>query len=172
MHMTNRLKSLIVPFALAAGFTAGFAACGGSGGGSLSIEEAFEGQFRGICEKAHECRDSYPGEDADFVAEYGESADDCYNEVAPFISLAVTAAEQSVDSGRADYDGDAAGECVDLIEGVTCEQFYADEPPPGYEVCDEIFTGNVADGGDCEQDIECAEEGSECSAETETCEPV
>lgn len=58
----------------------------------------------------------------------------------------------AVDRGTVGYDGDRAAECLSGMTDAGCS--FADAAPPA--ACDEVFTGLVADGGDCWIDGECA----------------
>jgi len=69
--------------------------------------------------------------------------------------------KEAVAAGRLAYDADKAGICF-ASATVDCSKRFPKEFGPD-PACDTVFTGKVADGGDCQQDLECAQAGSDCS---------
>lgn len=70
---------------------------------------------------------------------------------------------RSVEAGRTNYDGEAAGECIDQLRGASCDVTTEDsrvEPP----ACDDAFDGTVADGGTCFDDEECVNDNCDVPA--------
>lgn len=65
--------------------------------------------------------------------------------------------QRSVESGRTNYDEDAAGDCLDALGDASCDvtaQNVREQP----QACRDAFQGTVADGGECYNDEECLSE--------------
>jgi hypothetical protein len=146
-------------FAMFAG--AALAACGGGGGGSLSAGEAIEESWSIQCAKIFECRDTFPGEDADFEAAFGTSEADCVDIVAGETEFGPDEVEASIEAGNMTFNADDAEVCLDSFGDIACDDLWTgnvDSPPE----CDTAFEGQVEDGGECTLDEECAESTSFC----------
>jgi hypothetical protein len=61
------------------------------------------------------------------------------------------AVEAEVAAGRVTYHAEQAGPCVAALRTVTCDTIDADRPE-----CDAVVSGNVAQGGACLVDFDCA----------------
>lgn len=61
------------------------------------------------------------------------------------------ALEAEVAAGRVTYHAEQAGPCVAALRAVTCDTIDADQPE-----CDAVVSGNVANGGACLIDFDCA----------------
>lgn len=68
--------------------------------------------------------------------------------------------KDGVNAGRLKYDGDVARTCFESIQG-NCAVLKQSGPFTGAE-CAKVFVGQVADGGECAQENECAVAGSYC----------
>jgi hypothetical protein len=66
-------------------------------------------------------------------------------------TVGCVAMEAEVAAGRLSYDGDRARACVDAWKAATCDALDGVGP-----ACDGILGGNVANGGVCLDDVECA----------------
>jgi hypothetical protein len=154
--MIHRLIRFVLPIA----FAATLVACGGGGG--LTVDELFDSQAATLCAKAFECRDSWPGTDAEFEMEVGTDQADCEANLTANVQETI----DSVEAGRLNFDEDAASECLSVLNGdvdaASCEDLWAGNLPDEPAVCDEIFSGAVEDGGECEFSEECASETSSC----------
>jgi hypothetical protein len=106
--------------------------------------------------------DDLPGEANDAICEWFvqcgavESADYC----TPFLPGGLNSDLQAgVDNGSIAYDAEAAADCLSDIAGASCDLddqgrrdlFASDD-------CDGVFTGTVAEGGDCYIDEQCVSE--------------
>jgi hypothetical protein len=78
------------------------------------------------------------------------SEEQCVTTLQGFASFLVVGIQQSEQAGRARYDGARASECMDVIRGLDCTQFRAEELP-----CDDFIVPLVAAGGECDQDFDC-----------------
>ena len=146
------------------------AACGGGGGDSLSAGEAWSENIQQICDKAHDCRDSFPtGQGFSFEQLYGNTVDEC---VDSFETLGTAAqVDASAEAGRIDYDEADAQACLDesMIDTLTCEMFWAGEGPDVPE-CETALVGTVANGGSCTISLDCMDiqafcEGGVCTVQ-------
>jgi hypothetical protein len=88
-----------------------------------SAGEAFVMMVGETCQKTHECRAEHPGPGALFVAEYGDSVDQCRMRygLAGVIGGMI---EDQVDQGIVDYDADAAVSCLEGLEDAECDQLW------------------------------------------------
>jgi hypothetical protein len=131
----------------------------------LTVAEAFEESVRITCEKAHECRDSFPGQPADFEAEFGTTVDACIAMLSTDTQQAEY--EASVAAGRIVFDPQDAAVCLASFEDITCTELWngADFAPE----CETTFVGQVPDGQACTIDDDCANDTSSCDV---TCMPV
>ena len=76
--------------------------------------------------------------------------------------------DEALDAGRLGYDSAAAGECVAAADGAACGGAAGGVDS---EACDRVFVGQVAIGGACEGDDECAGEAS-CEGDPGACEAL
>jgi hypothetical protein len=162
--MLRPLRPLRPLVALAAVVTSlVLAACGGS---SLSAREAIEEGIRQECEKAHACRDSWPG-GFPFETLYGNSPAECITNFTGFLDPG--AVQQSVDEGRVRYNAGDMRVCLDFIEGLSCEEMWSSERQDP-AACDTAFQGTVQENGDCTHFFDCAGE-LWCDQEENVCVP-
>lgn len=160
--------------------------CGGGGGGDddddapdaaapdsavpdghasdLTVSEAFDESVRITCEKAFDCRDSFPGQPADFAAAFGNSVEECRTMLAADSPVADYVA--SVEAGRIIYNPDNAATCLDSFEGLACDMFW--DGGVSDPTCDATFVGQVPDGQACTMDDDCATDTAFCDT---TCMP-
>lgn len=130
-------------------------ACGGGGGSSpLSIRGAWETYVRVDCAKGFDCRDSYPGTQAEFEYDYGVSVADCTTELQTTeFNDTVGAYEDAAANGRLTYDAAKARTCFDAWAAQACAPYWnGDDPSPA---CDMIFKGTLATGATCTIPDEC-----------------
>lgn len=80
---------------------------------------------------------------------------------AVFTSFGVASYKASIEAGRAEYDADAAGECVAVLQGLSCAQFAANAIPTSPTGCRPFLIPKVGDGGACTQDYECTSNNCE-----------
>jgi len=143
-------------------------ACGGSGSSTtpLTIRGAWETYVRVDCAKGHECRDSYPGTQADFEYDYGTSVTDCTTELEdPEFAATVAAYEDAAANGRLTYDAAKAKTCFDAWAAQACAPYWnGDDPSP---TCDMIFKGTIPTGGACTIPDECV--SGSCTIPQMTC---
>jgi hypothetical protein len=131
---------------------------GGGGNGSIAVENlglelavASCAQQFGCCTDA-EIMAQYMG--ITFEGQPIETEAQCVDFAnAVFTSFGVMAYQSSIAMGRAEYDGEAAADCVALIEDLSCEQYGARQLPASG--CTPWILPKVADGGACTQDYEC-----------------
>jgi hypothetical protein len=122
--MTSRLMVLAACLALAAG-------CGADPLPLADFPEAFE---HATCELSARC-----GLVSDIAScEQGTAYDG-------------SQVQASVAAGRASYDGEAAGACIDAVAALSCAALSRD-----LAACDDVFTGTLVDGATCWFNFECA----------------
>jgi hypothetical protein len=144
------------------------AACGGGkGGGAGNAGGAVQASIDATCSKAFECRDEFPPDQGvEFEQIFGTSEAEC---VANFTeALDPADVQESVAAGRVIFDAADAQVCLAAVNGVTCGQFFGDEPFTQPPECDTAFVGTVPSGGACTIDLDCAGDG-DCNVETLTC---
>jgi hypothetical protein len=122
------------------------AACGG--GGSSSPSASLTDALETTCAKIFECKDSFPGDQAQFTMVFGTSAGDCVTKLGP------TAAEKkafdaSVSAGRIKFNESDADKCIAANSKLTCPQLWGTEQAPDEPACDTAVQGQVAVGGTC-----------------------
>ncbi len=153
------------------------ASCGGNGSTDSSFRED---RIEANCAKAHECRDVYIQQkteegmtsveaEALFDQSFGQSVSDC-KEIS----------EQQIDQdyeeklaaalaqGTVTFSPDLAKKCLDAINDSTCALFVTSDISG---VCgdEEIYTGTKNNDEACTIDLECAEPGAWCVADSNTC---
>jgi hypothetical protein len=69
---------------------------------------------------------------------------------------------EAVNEGRTSYDSAAAAECLDVMDRLSCEDFY-DGPQPS--ICVQVFVGLQDNGATCVDDAECS--GGWCDTRTD-----
>jgi hypothetical protein len=139
--------------------------CGGGGGtteiDNLGMELATTG-----CGKQFDCCT-----DAEIMQQYmgitfnGQpitTEDQCVEfSNAIFTGLAVTQYKDSIAMGRAEYDGEAAADCIDALDSLSCTQYGTGESDTLSEACRPFILPKVADGGGCTADYECTSNNCE-----------
>ncbi len=121
-----------------------------------------------LCNIAYTC----PIIDHDYRATRGRytDKDDCEQHILDDFELnRIDAEEQlSLTSNRATFDPDKAATCITTLEKYkdAVQLCAADDPDDIFteihEDCVELVNGNVIDGGDCGDDLDCAGENSYC----------
>jgi hypothetical protein len=71
----------------------------------------------------------------------------------------------SIEAGRVVFDAEQAANCVRTLEAITCEAYGASQSVLQIEGlgCDDFLIGQVADGGACALDSDCAQEDRYCA---------
>ena len=123
------------------------AACGGgSGGGSISLDDLPDELELAQCEAEVACG-TMPDVETCLAANFVDRDDE----------LKTLAA--AVEAGTITYDSDAAGECLDFFRGVTCRLSSTIDQEAFQAACGDVFVGQVAEGGACIDDEECVDDG-------------
>ncbi len=134
----------------------------GSSGGDIPIESLGEAQAEAICDVLFRCE----GVDDDRIKLVFRDAATCREYLSQMLDTSrIEALERAVAEGTVVYDSHAAARCVGTVDsgcGAVVSGF------DGRGDCDVVFTGTVAEGGDCFLTTECRP-GLSCSFETETC---
>ncbi len=150
---------------------------GGSGGIPLqNLPLAFS---TAGCEKLFECCTAEELMSQQLV---GETAEECSITLAAFLSLIVAPIQSSVTAGRAEYDGVALQECLDMYTATSCADARNGTADPA-SGCGQFLVPKVELGGDCAQSFDCIdgwcdeasgnlcapkkEDGSECVDDAE-----
>ena len=142
------------------------AACGGGGGGGgLSAKAAIDEELDFICTRAFECKADYPAT-APIPHEqlFGANETACKGLLSE--SFDGAGVQASVDAGRVTYNAADAQVCIDFTEGLSCTDLWGnifDNTPPNPPECESAFVGNVAPGGTCTTDFDCATDGASCT---------
>jgi hypothetical protein len=142
-------------------------ACDSGGGGPLTIRGTWETFIRVDCNKGHECRDSYPGTQAEFEDEFGASNAACVSVLQdPAFDEEIDAYEAAAANGRLTYDAGSAQTCLDAWRAQSCPDYWqsVDDPSPA---CDVIFRGTIPAGGACTIPDECI--SAACEVPSMTC---
>jgi hypothetical protein len=160
--------------------------CGSDGGGGEPLEiDDFGLEFATVsCGIQFECCT-----DAEIMAQYmGITHDghpitteqDCIafgNAI--LTGLAVQSFKDSIALGRAEYDADAAGDCLAALSGLSCAEYNMGENAIASSDCRPYLLPKVGDGGACTQDFECTSNncfGEKTSlgepSEDGTCQPL
>ena len=127
--------------------------CGGSGStSSIPIDRLGAEYATVFCHKAFTCCDAaeLPGNSATAVDE-----PTCRSTVGARIGSELAANQASIAAGRLVYHGDRARDCLDVVAGLACAQWGADEELARFPDCLMIYEGKVAPGGACSRDAEC-----------------
>lgn len=147
--------------------------CGGDGGGGTIEIDNFGNELAiAACGKQWECCT-----DAELMEEYmgitieGQpitTEDQCVQFAGGlFTALAIPQYKSSLEMGRIEYDGAAAGDCVAAIENLTCAEYGADTSETVPAGCRPFLIPKVPDGGACSENYECT--SHYC---VETCMPI
>nr|HEX4314986.1 hypothetical protein [Kofleriaceae bacterium] len=143
-------------------------------GGDPSISDLFHDEVSNVCHRVFDCKDQYDasmhtGETFEDYAG-GSTVDECVTNADGFLGSAADEAQAAVDAKRVKYDGAQAQKCLDAFDAETCdevlEQNGQTEITP--TACAGVFTGLVATGGSCTEDIDCASDDG-CDGAPMTC---
>ncbi|WP_437552047.1 hypothetical protein WME97_11995 [Sorangium sp. So ce367] len=145
------------------GGSGGSSSKGGTGGsgqggtiaaGPLAMDGFVEAFTRASCELLHGCLD--PNEDALALRALSGTVDECTAGMLSSVAAMVNPWIQGVTDGDLSYDADAARRCVNRVPEL-CGVYEAEEFGDAFQlVCKDVFEGDVAIGGACRQDVECA----------------
>jgi hypothetical protein len=141
--------------------------CSSDDGGAapLSIEELAKRSGESGCARTFDCCTAEERQDLPY-----ESEEACRTSSAALVSLLVDSISESVNAGRIAYDADAAGSCMQQIEGASCAEYSSfQEGGP----CDSVIRPLVPVGGACAQNSECINghcEGADGDAALGVCE--
>ena len=131
-------------------------ACGTSAAddGGLPIESFFSEVNKARCQSRLQCHEV-------------ESVASC---IAAFPTFSAYDIVGAVEHGTTIYDGNVAAACVELRRAPRCDSIRDSKD----DACDHVFTGTVADGGDCFVDEECAaaecrQVDTNCDSDTACC---
>jgi hypothetical protein len=127
---------------------------GGGSGGAVPLDQVGTQYAAAFCRKAFTCCD------ATELASDGATAVDeatCRATVAVGVSANVANNMDDMAAGRVVYHGDSARRCLDVVAGLACEQWGADEALARFPDCLKVFEGKVAPGAPCTRDAQCAD---------------
>ncbi|MFW5968141.1 MAG: hypothetical protein ACOCV2_11515 [Persicimonas sp.] len=135
---------------------------GGSSAEPASLEELEEGLVDSICDRAFDCCSEQEREELAETddGDLFESEESCQENAAESAGLSFDPLEESVDEGRADFDEQAAGECLEWAEEQDCSAGVRWEYVETGSACEDVFSGNLEDGDDCYAFEECDEDTS------------
>jgi len=121
------------------------------------------------CQHAHSCRNQFPtNAPVTFEQAFGADVVMCEAMALEFYQPEVV--RDSVNAGRIIYNRPQAEACIGALDFGTCAQYFGGTSPlPA--ACDQALIGQLADGQQCNHDLECASASSWCG-ETQVCEPV
>lgn len=173
MVRSTNMYRYVLSFAVV-GLTTGFVAAGcgtdtktqsstGSTSQSVPLEQASAEMAKVFCGIAFTCCDMT--ELADVMGDFNpppKTQAECEVAVKPVADAEIFGKlKEAVNAGRLAYDADKAGLCFAKIDG-RCGNlkdgiFVSDAE------CQSVFTGKVAAGGTCAQDLECADASSMCA---------
>lgn len=133
-------------------------ACGG--GGSLTLSQFLSKSVDAQCHIEFRCCSTaeigelFMGEQVNNQPVTTEQQCDQFE--GGLVLLAAGIAQESVDKGRLAFDGGAAQDCVDAIQGASCSDLSGGGVSSvGSTACAGVLTPKVAVGGACSQDLEC-----------------
>ena len=107
------------------------------------------------CERAFECKETFPSTTSAFDEAFGADTASCEAGLAEYYDNA--AVITAIKAGTIEYDAKAAAACVNGLSAPSCDAFWDD----GLAYPDECFTamhGTIAAGGACTIDFECADD--------------
>jgi len=150
-----RKKVFIIATLLALGCVYG---CNGGGGGPVQLDNVCEEMKDALCDYLKRC-------DLEWYFQFAtrgtcEEMFDCDD-------MELDEMAKSVDAGRMSYDPDLAGRCLKALRTADCANIDAifEEMP---DECEQVFTGLVAQDGDCYREEECSE-GLYCDESVSDC---
>jgi hypothetical protein len=139
----------------------GLTACsgGGSGGGAVSPDQIAGVLGHATCAKLSTCCTQQEFKDQTLGSTSEAQCDALF---AGLIDTVFTKTlKSSIDAGRVIYHGDRLGDCIAVIDSVSCTEYQALNNGAGSFIgsgCDDPFEGQVAIGGDCANDFDCTSE--------------
>ncbi|CAN5423122.1 hypothetical protein BH11MYX1_BH11MYX1_00360 [soil metagenome] len=127
------------------------------------------------CGKAFECCTT-----AEITAQYGTQITteaNCDTQISGLLSgFQVPAYQASITAGRLEYDAAAAGNCLALIDSLSCADYSNKMMMASVPGCSDFLIPKVANGGACAQSYECTSDncmGANSSPPTDgSCMPV
>lgn len=131
-------------------------ACGGGGDDAVALAELDTEMGATMCAKMVECCTTAELEEELLGASNQQECEAFY---AGFIGqLLIPVLEDSVAAGRLVYDGEQMRTCLDALAAIECADLRAalESGPAGS--CEDPFTGQVAIGGMCANDVDCVTE--------------
>ncbi len=150
-----RKSILVVAMLLAFGLVLG---CNGGGGGPVQLENICEEMKDALCSYLKRC-------DLEWFLQY--AAHETCEQLFDCDDMELEEMAKGVAAGRLAYDEALAGECLQALRTAECGNFEAvfEDMP---EECEHVFTGLVAEGGDCYREEECSE-GLYCDESVSDC---
>jgi hypothetical protein len=85
----------------------------------------------------------------------GKSLATCESTIVSQLQTGIQAISDGIDRGRTVYYPDRAGQCVQGIEGVSCQSWPIAPPTPLPAACDAVVKPQVGSGGACRSVVEC-----------------
>jgi hypothetical protein len=174
--MIHRIR----PVTLLTSFMVAIASCGGgSSGPPDKLSEALQDAIHRNCQKEFNCKSSYlpamHNNETFEDAVHGATVDACTTSLKTLLLAGngqdyFTKLDASVTAGRIAYNKDDFEACSKGFEALTCDQVFdqngatATEP----EVCNTAVMSQVATGGACTLDQDCAADNG-CNATAHTC---
>lgn len=131
---------------------------GGGGGAPVPLSSLAQELAESSCAKMFECCT-----EAEIMMQF-EGIDpppsteaECATTLAGFLTIGTATWMESVSAGRLAYHDDLAGDCLAVVDALTCDAYAGGltEEPAGAMACDQMLEPLVADGGACSQNLEC-----------------
>jgi hypothetical protein len=142
---------------------------GNPGGTSMSLADYLDQTGHKECDQAFACMATFPAADGAFADSWDTSATACYADAATYYDPTTIQAE--ITAGHIVFDGVAAATCIaGIVQTTDCAGYWANGPDEP-AACDTALVGNVADGGACVVDFDCATITSICDTTTNKCGP-
>lgn len=130
--------------------------CGGGCGNKVKVEDLDEELPGPICEKIFECCSDEEIEASQGLFFEFEDEASCVETYDGLVSLAlISSIVAAEDHGRAEYDGQAAADCIDDIKNSSCEE--AAQRNLSEVICEGMIKPLLSEGDTCKQDFECIE---------------
>jgi hypothetical protein len=138
-------------------------------GGGMSTAEFLNALGHKECDDAFTCKANFPTDaGVTFAEAFGANQTACYADAAMYFDAAKVQA--AITAGKIAFDGNQAKACIEGWMAPTCTTYWTDGPNAP-AACDTAMVGNVAVGGACTIDFECAGD-SYCEASKCVAEPV
>ncbi|QDG51740.1 hypothetical protein FIV42_13575 [Persicimonas caeni] len=108
-----------------------------------------------VCGRIFGCCDE--AEKQEVLSEFGGAANEaeCQTKAQALFGNLLGQMNDSVESGRATYSADNAGDCLATMESLDCSYGVFPDGAAEPEVCEKTLEGQVEDGGECYSDEEC-----------------